>query len=186
LGPFVSSAQEQEDCFTDLAVINPVARTVIDLQFPHATLERATLTEVPVFQPVQAGENMRMRLPIPQTMQPHREWLSPILSLVAQQLEHVKSVCDLKITRSSIASASIRTNHGGVRSAGTGFCFLIDYGRQALQEVAEHRLRTLRRQTTVLRNARNPQRVANGHLRLGKNFPASILLAPFHALSNGR
>ena len=95
LGPLVSSAQEQEDCFTDLAVINPVARTVIDLQFPHATLERATLTEVPVFQPVQAGENMRIGLPIPQTMQPHREWLSPILSLVAQQLEHVRSVCDL-------------------------------------------------------------------------------------------
>ncbi len=68
LRTLVSSAEKQEDCLAGLTVINPVTRTVIDLQFPHATPERATLTEVSVFEPVQAGENMRIRLPVPQTM----------------------------------------------------------------------------------------------------------------------
>lgn len=64
MGPLVSSAKEQEDCFTDPTVVNSVAWAVIDLQLPHTTLECATLTEVLVFQPVQAGKNMRMGLPI--------------------------------------------------------------------------------------------------------------------------
>src|SRR5919198_4271143 len=83
---FTATAQEQDDRFSGLSVVHPIAGTNIDLEFPHTPPTKLVIAEIVVHEPIDATEDCGLSARIPQRSKPLAERILVLGSDVLENL----------------------------------------------------------------------------------------------------